>query len=209
MLMRKVILSCLSVILGTMAYSQTRLDSLLLRNRSCRGYDKSYVVSLEELESIISVNTCVACGGNIQNLRFRPVVKGPEAEAVLGNVKMGAYLRELNLPLPGTEPEAFIVVCSKIKENATVDINLGISLQSMLLKAVDMGLSGLIIRSFNAGEISERLSLPFAPIAVVAIGKSAEHIELVPVKEGDDLKYYRDSTTHYVPKIIAGDLIIR
>ena len=185
------------------------LDTLLLRNRSFRGYDKDYVVHRRQLDAMIAVNPKVASSINLQRLRFRPVVKGPEADAVGRHIRMGRGLPELHLPFPGTEPEAFIVVCSTVPENPGIDIDLGISLQSMLLKAVEMGLGGLIIRNFDREPVREALGLPFEPVAVLAVGKPAERIELVPVHEGDNLGYYREDGTHYVPKLTAEDLTLK
>ena len=190
------------------APSRPSLDTLLLRNRSFRGYDKTYIVHRRQLDAMIAVNTRVASSINLQRLRFRPVVKGPEADAVNAHIRMGRGLPELHLPFPGMEPEAFIVVCSTVPENPGIDIDLGISLQSMLLKAVEMGLGGLMIRNFDREPIREALQLPYEPIAVVAVGKPAERIELVPVHEGDSLGYYREEGVHYVPKLTAEDLTL-
>lgn len=184
------------------------LDTLLLHNRSFRGYDKSYAVHRRQLDAMIAVNPKVASSINLQRLRFRPVVKGPEAERVQAHIRMGRALPELHLPFPGTEPEAFIVVCSTVPENPGIDIDLGISLQSMLLKAVEMGLGGLIIRNFDREEVRLALDLPYEPVAVLAVGKPAENIELVPVHAGDSLDYYRRDGVHYVPKLTAEDLTI-
>ena len=184
------------------------LDTLLLHNRSFRGYDKSYIVQRRQLDAMIAVNTKVASSVNLQRLRFRPVLKGPEADIVNEHIRMGRGLPELHLPFPGTEPEAFIVVCSTVPENPGIDIDLGISLQSMLLKAVQMGLGGLMIRNFDREPIREALGLPYEPICVVAVGKPAERIELVPVHQGDDLGYYRRDGVHYVPKLTAEDLTL-
>ena len=41
-----------------------------------------------------------------------------------------------------------------------------------------------------------------------AVGKSAEKIELVEIKEGESLKYYRENGVHYVPKLRVEDIII-
>ncbi|MBR5723752.1 MAG: nitroreductase family protein [Bacteroidales bacterium] len=184
------------------------LDTLLLHNRSYRGYDKSYVVHRRQLDAMIGVNPKVASGVNLQRLRFRPVVKGPEADAVGQHIRLGRGLPELHLPFPGTEPEAFIIVCSTVPENPGIDIDLGISLQSMLLKAVEMGLGGIIIRNFDREPIQQALTLPYEPICVLAVGKPAEKIELVPVHEGDNLNYYREDGVHYVPKLQVEDLTI-
>lgn len=184
------------------------LDVLLSKNRTYRGYKKDYVVHQLQLDAMIAVNTKIASGMNAQRLRFRTVTKGADAEVVLKHIHLGAALRELGLPLPGTEPEAFIVVCATCPENPVLDIDLGISLQSMALKAVEMGLGCVIIRAFDKEEVRAGLALSLEPLAILAVGKPAETIELVPVHEGDDLKYYRKDGVHYVPKIIAEDLKI-
>jgi len=184
------------------------LDTLLLHNRSYRGFDKDYVVHRRQLDAMIAVNVKVASSVNLQRLRFRPVVKGPEADLVNKYIRMGRGLPHLKLPFPGTEPEAFIVVCSIVPENPGIDIDLGISLQSMLLKAVEMGLGGLMIRNFDREPIREALALPYEPIAVLAIGKPSEKIEIVPAHPGDNLSYYRREGVHYVPKLTAEDLTL-
>ncbi|MBQ9474255.1 MAG: nitroreductase family protein [Bacteroidales bacterium] len=185
------------------------LDDLLLRNRSQRGYLKSYVVSRDELLRIVAVNTRLASGCNQQALRFRLVTRDSGADRVLPLIKMGAALPELHLPLPGTEPEAFIVVCSTQAESKLIDIDLGISAQSMLLKAVEMGLGGLVIGAFDHAKLKEALQLPLEPLLVIAIGKGAEKIELVPIAETDSHAYYRNNGTHYVPKVKLEDLVIQ
>lgn len=183
------------------------LDELLTRNRSTRGYNQNYNVSLNELRQIVSVNTKLASGCNRQVLRFRLVTRD-EADRVLPHIKMGAALPELHLPLPGTEPEAFIIICSTVEENKLVDIDLGIALQSMLLKAVEMGLNGLAIGAFDRTKIREELELPLTPLMIVAIGKGIEKIELKPIAPEESHAYYREGGVHYVPKVKASDLLI-
>lgn len=189
------------------AYHHKSLDVLLEGNRSFRGYDKGHVVLLRQLELIIDVNRKVASSVNMQRLRFHPVVKGPEADIVLRHIRLGRGLPELHLPFPGTEPEAFILVASSAAETPGLDIDLGISLQSMLLKAVDLGLGGIIIRNFDREELKGELALPMDLLAVVAIGKPAETVRLVPVRDGESLNYYREGGVHFVPKIVTEDLI--
>lgn len=185
------------------------LDRLLLKNRSHRGYDASVTVTREQLLRIISVNTKLPSARNQQVLRFRPVTEDSEVEAVLQHIRLGAALPELHLPRAGQEPRAFIVVCSTIAEGRYVDIDLGISVQSMLLKAVEMGLNGICICAFNPTEITEALHLTYAPLAIVAIGRGAERIRLVPIHEGDPQNYYRTpDDIHCVPKLQLEDLLL-
>lgn len=185
------------------------IDSLVKKNRSYRGYDKSFVVKRAMLERIVAATTKAPSAKNKQVLRYRLVTKGEEADFVLQNIKLGGMLPELHLPYAGTEPEAFIIICSTVPEDKFVDIDLGIAMQTMLLKATDMGLNGIIIGAFNKAKITERFSLPFEPLAIVAIGKAGEKIELVDVNVGENLAYYRKEDVHYVPKIKAEQLIIK
>ena len=185
----------------------TSLDTLLKRNRSYRGYDKSRKVTLEELRQIVAVTTLVGSGKNLQRLRYR-LVTGKDAAKVLPNIVLGAALPEDHLPKPGTEPEAFIVACCTGEEDKVVDIDLGIAAQSMLLKATEMGLGGIFILNFRAEAIREALSLPSRPIAVIAIGKGAEDIYLIPVHAGASLDYYRKDGVHFVPKLTLDDILI-
>ena len=184
------------------------VDELLTKNRSTRGYKKAYVVSRAELERIASVCTRIPSARNQQVLRMKLVTRDNGADKVLPLVKMGAALPELHLPFPGTEPEAFIIVCSTIEENPMVDIDLGIAAQSMLLKAVEMGLNGLIIAAFNRTKLQEALALPCQPLLVIAIGKGDEKTELVPIAEDESHAYYRKEGVHYVPKVRLADLLL-
>ena len=223
------------------------LDSLLLRNRSCRGYDSNYIVSKEELLKIVEVNTKIASARNQQVLRFR-LVYGTEAKEVTKAIKLGGALPELNLPLPGTEPNAYIIICTEEPKGKWVDIDLGISAQSMLLKAVDLGLNGICIAAFNKEKIcalvnggrqaecsaqaehaSEQAecsvqaehasrqaecSAPaecgrqMEPLLILAIGKSIERFQLLPIGQDDEHNYFRKNGVHFVPKVRIEDLLI-
>ena len=184
------------------------VDELLLRNRSYRGYNKNYVVSRAELERIVGVCSKLPSARNQQVLRYWLVTRDSGADRVLSLVKMGAALPELHLPLEGTEPEAFIICCSMAKEDPMVDIDLGIAVQSMLLKTVEMGLNGLIIGAFNRAQLKEAFNLPCDPLLVIAIGKGAEKIAIKPIHADEKHAYYRENGTHYVPKVRADELIL-
>lgn len=183
------------------------LNQLLVRNRSHRGYDKNRMVSIEELRRIVNVNTRIASARNQQCLRFR-LVTAEERQKVLPHIRLGGALPELHLPVAGYEPQAFIVVCSTQPEDRWVDIDLGISAQSMLLKATEMKLNGICIGAFNASAITRALSLPYPPLLIIAIGKGIEDIRLVEISEEENHAYYRNDSIHYVPKVKLNDLII-
>ena len=191
-------------------HSSASLDALLTRNRSCRGYDKSYKVHRLQLERIAGVCTKVASAMNRQPLRFRLVTAedSDSSEAVQNHIHLGGALPDLHLPFPGTEPEAFIIVCAAVPEDRYVDMDLGIAAQSMLLKATEMGLAGIVICAFDREALKRELALPLDPLAVIAIGKAAERFELRTVPAGESLKYYREDGVHVVPKLALSDLLI-
>ena len=161
-----------------------------------------------QLRRIVEVCTKVPSGRNQQVLRFKLITKDTGSDKMQGLYKLGGALPELHLPFPGTEPEAFIVICSTVEPDKWVNMDVGIAAQSMLLKATEMGLGGICIGAFNKAVLTETFSLPFEPVLLLAIGKPAEHIELVSVHAGDSLKYYRSDGIHYVPKIAVDDLIL-
>ena len=184
------------------------LNKLLRRNRSYRGYDTSFEVRADQLRRIIETATLCPSARNQQVLRFRPVLSD-ESDKVLKHIRLGGALPELHLPFPGTEPRAFIVICSTVEESKYVNIDLGIVAQSMLLQATELGLGGICIGAFDHNEIREALHLPYEPVLVIAIGRPAESIELVECNEGDNLTYYRTNGVHHVPKIRVDELIIK
>lgn len=93
-------------------------------------------------------------------------------------------------------------------ETRYVSIDLGISAQSMLLRATEMGLNGICIGAFDRQAIREAFHLPWEPVLLLAIGKGAERIELVPAEAGESLNYYRREGVHCVPKLPLEELLI-
>ena len=182
------------------------LDELLTRNRSTRGYNKDFVVSEDMLRQIVSVNTKIGSGCNRQVLRFKLVTKDTGADKVLQNIKMGAALPELHLPFPGTEPEAFIIVTSTVGDDKLALIDLGMSLEAMSLRAVEMGLNSIIIGAFNKVKLREAFDLPFDPLAVLCVGKGNERFQIVPIHADESHAYYRREGVHYIPKVRLEEL---
>ena len=183
------------------------LSDLLLKNRSTRGFAPSFKVRKDQLRRIVSVNNKVASARNRQLLRFC-LITDEKAHLVLPHIKMGSALSEMTLPLPGTEPNAFIIVCSVEPPHISTYIDLGISVQSMLLQAVEIGLNGICLMSFDKEKIMESLSLQYEPLVVLPIGKSAENIQLVEMPTGGDCNYYRKDGVHYVPKLPVDELLL-
>lgn len=184
------------------------LEKLLRKNRSYRGYDPSFEVREDQLRRIVAVNTLIPSARNSQALRFRLVTRN-EAHKVLPHIRLGGALPHLHLPYPGTQPEAFIVVMSAIEPDYYIYIDLGISAQSMLLQATEIGLNGIMIGACDKERLQEELQLPYRPLLVIALGRGNEQIRLVEIGAEESHSYYRDKAgVHYVPKVRLEDLII-
>lgn len=188
--------------------SAQSLNSLLLKNRSYRGYDESRIVTEKELIEIVEVNNKIPSARNQQVLRFKLVTGSTGAEKVLANIRLGGALPELRLPMKGSAPSAYIIICSTVPENKWVDMDLGISAQSMLLKSVEMGLNGILIGAFNKEMIMKEFDLTLEPLLIVALGKGAEKIQLLSIRPDDNHNYFRENGIHFVPKISTKNLII-
>lgn len=187
--------------------SHPSLSKLLIRNRSHRAYDTTFQVREDQLRRIIEVNRYTPSARNQQVLRFRMVLEG-EADRVLPHIKLGAALPELHLPQKGSEPRAFIIICSTVEESRFVDIDLGISAQSMLLQATEIGLNGICIAAFDKQRIKDEFQLPYEPLMILAIGRGQDNIQIVDISEQDSHNYYRKNGVHYVPKLKSEELII-
>ena len=183
------------------------LVSLLTKNRSTRGFDSSFKVREDQLLSLVEAARLAPTAMNQQALRYRLVTEG-EANLVLPHIRLGAALRDMKLPLEGTEPNAYVVICST-KEGRFVDMDLGIATQTILLRAVEMGLNGICIAAFDQEAVREALQLPYPPQLILAIGRTAERIEVVDINEGESQTYYRENGVHYVPKLRTEELIIK
>ena len=132
-----------------------------------------------------------------------------EADKVLPFIRLGSALRDMKLPLPGMEPRAFIVICSKIAEDKYVNMDIGIIAQTMLLQATEIGLNGICIGAFDHEAVQRSLELPYEPLLIVAIGKGAESIKMVDIAEGESHNYYRIDGVHYVPKLPLDTILIK
>ena len=183
------------------------LAKLVAKNRSYRGYDNSFVVRADQLHRIMEVVPMCPSAKNQQVLRLRAVLSD-EADKVLPHIRLGGALRELKLPLPGTEPRAFIVICSTVAEDKYVNMDIGIIAQTMLLQATEIGLNGICIGAFDHAAVQQSLNLPYQPLLILAVGKGSESIKLISISESDSHNYYRQDGVHIVPKLSLTDILL-
>ena len=187
------------------------LEELVLKNRSYRSFDESRRVSREELLRFVNLARLTPSARNRQPLVYRLVYTPEECAAVLPLTGWAGLLK-IKLPPEGHAPTAYIVICCDTEiapnyENFLRDA--GITAQTIMLAATEVGLGGCMIGSFNPEKLKETLGIAakYRPMLVLALGKPDEKIELKTAENGD-INYYREDGVHYVPKRRLEDIII-
>ena len=188
------------------------IKELVIKNRSCRGYDKGYKVSRDELLQLVDCARLTAASMSLQPLKYMLVTAGETADIVNANVKFAAQLPEENLPYEGEEPEAFVLVCQDLEINDNPERfmkDVGIVAQTITLKATEMGLAGCMIGNYNKTKLATELGLDSRYLIqlVISIGKSVEDIRIVEINPDESPLYYRKDGVHYVPKRKLDDII--
>ena len=119
------------------------LDALLLKvGAISKDLDTSYVVHPLQMKAIVAVNEKITAVGKVGSLRFHTVCGGSGA---------------------------FIGISSIEEESPDIDIALGISIQSMCLKAVEMGLA--VSWNCDPEALKDVLEPDLSPLAVLRVGK--------------------------------------
>lgn len=200
----------------TVKHSTPSLNTLLVKNRSIRRYCQDFVVTEEQLRTIVEVNVKLGSAMNRQALRFRIVADNAMEEVNAASTDKVNALRDILFREPA-RPEsarAYIIVYSTIPEERYIDIDLGISLQSMALKAAELGLNCLIKGNIDKDGLSSLFGTGdgLEPVAVLCVGKAAESVFLKPVSADSsgepDLKPYTKEGVHYVPKLQMDTILL-
>lgn len=190
------------------------LKDLLKKDRSCRGYDESRKMTREELAELVEYTRLCPSSANVQPLKYYLAWEPETLAKVQEMTKWAGALSHLNLPREGARPTGFIIICqdTRISDSETTFLkDVGIAAQTMLLAAVEKGLGGCMIGSFNKEGLAKSLGLAdyLRPLLVVAVGAPAEEIVLEDALVGGSVKYYRDEKdVHHVPKRTLEELIL-
>jgi nitroreductase len=188
------------------------LKDLVIRNRSYRSFDRNERLTRERVLSYIDTARLTPSAINLQPIKYVPVIE-ELADKILPYT---GWARALKMPLPpkGKGPGAFVLMCIDTKATpnakfATYDV--GIAAQTMLLSAVEDGLGGCILLSYDSEKVKKELSLAdeLEILLCVAIGKPDETVVLENLEKDGSTSYYRDeNNVHHVPKRKLEDIII-
>ena len=173
------------------------LMELLQKNRSYRSYDEACRVSRAQLESLIDCTRYVASSVNIQPLKYFAANEPEMVSQIQPLTHWAGKLSQLHLPREGHRPTAFIVICQDFSIHSSPTMfqrDVGIAAQTILLAAVEQGLRGCMIGSFEKDPLRQVLGLPvqLEPMLVPAIGRPDETAVPTQVVVAGSTGYYRD-----------------
>ena len=184
---------------------------LITKNRSYRRYFQECTISQADLHLMIEAARLSASGRNWQPLKYI-LCNIPELNRrVFETLAWAGYLPDWDGPKEGERPSAYIIQLLDTQIASTAGWDSGISAQSILLQAVELGYGGCMISSFKPDALRTILDIPesLTPVLVIALGKPKEEVVIDPIVDGD-VKYWRDALqVHHVPKRLIEELIIK
>lgn len=186
--------------------------NLITKNRSYRRFNQDYRLEISELKELVNFARLSASSSNIQGLKFILSVDRDINSKIFKHLKWAYYLKNWDGPAKGERPGGYIVILGDTEIHSTIDADVGIAAQSILLGAVEKGLGGCMLGSLNRPglrkdlQISQQYQIPL----VIALGKPEEQIVLEEVDETGNIQYWRDEKgVHHVPKRSLDEIIIQ
>jgi nitroreductase len=185
---------------------------IILKNRSYRKFIEKQPMPENVLEELVNYARLSASSGNIQGLKFYISADPRKNELIFSCLRWAYYLKDWKGPAEGEKPSAYIIILGDTEIHKTIEVDVGIAAQSILLGAVSMGYSGCMIGSLDRVTLRKKLDIPerFDIPMVIALGKSDEIIKIEEMGEKGEIEYWRDELrVHHVPKRSLHELIIK
>lgn len=186
-------------------------SELVRATRSFRNFDPEYRLSDETMRELIELCRYTPSTANSQSIKFAFANTVSSCEKIFPMLGWAGYIKENKPPYDGNVPAAYILVCYDIDIANEIEIDAGICAQTIVLGAMDKGIGACMIGSFDKLKAAELFALTdnIKPRLFIALGKPAETVEIVDIKNGD-VKYYRGGKDkHFVPKRTTDELIIK
>jgi len=185
---------------------------IILKNRSYRKFIEKQPVPENVLTELVNYARLSASSGNIQGLKFYISTDPEKNKQIFTTLRWAYYLKNWSGPAEGERPSAYIILLGDTEIHKTIEVDVGIAAQSVLLGAVSMGYGGCMIGSLDRVTLRKLLEIPqrFDIPLVIALGKPDETIRIEDTKEDGEIEYWRDDfKIHHVPKRSLQELIIK
>ena len=186
------------------------LKDLVLKNRSYRRFHEDHKINSETLRDLIALARVTPSAANRQPLKYILSNTIEKNAKIFDTLAWAGYLKDWPGPEPGERPSAYIVVLGDTEIITDFNADPGITMQTMLLGAVEKGLGGCIFGSVKRSLLSKNLDIPerYNILYVIAMGKPKENVIIDDIIDGN-IKYWRDDNlNHHVPKRTIDEIIL-
>jgi nitroreductase len=187
------------------------IGDLIRQNRSYRRFQEKERITADALRELVDLARLSPCSANIQPLKYYLSCDSHNNEIIFRHLSWAGYLKDWPGPDEGERPAGYIIILGDLQLARSFRVDQGIAAQSIMLGAVEKGLSGCIIGSINRVGLQRDLSLPdsFEILLVLALGKPKETVQVETVGPDGSIRYWRDEDgIHHVPKRRLEEIIL-
>jgi len=185
---------------------------LIRSNRSYRKFKQDHKPDEETLRELVDLARLSASSGNIQGLKFILSADENKNAGIFKHLKWAYYYKDCDGPAEGQRPGGYIIILGDTDIHPTIDVDVGIAAQSILLGATEKGWGGCMIGSLDRKELRKSLKIPerYQIPLVIALGKPDEQVMLEEVDDTGNIVYWRDeNNVHHVPKRTLDEIIVK
>jgi len=188
------------------------IADLVKKTRSCRRFNENHKISMDSLKQLVNLGRLSASAANRQPLKYILSCDTEINDKIFPCIGWAAYLKDWKGPEKGERPAAYIIMLGDTTISNEFWCDHGISGQSILLGATEMGLGGCFIGAINKDKL--RAELNIAPeltiMLIIALGEPAEKIIIESTADTNgNIRYWRDeNSTHHVPKRPLDEVIL-
>lgn len=186
------------------------LIDLIKKNRSYRRFNESREIPIKDLTLMIEAARYSASSRNIQPLKYYISNDLQTNNIIFPALAWAGYLTDWDGPKEGERPSAYIIQLLDKNISNTASCDHGITAQSILLQAIELGYGGCIIASIKREHLASQLNLPknLEILQIIALGEPVEEV-VVDDLHDNEYKYWREANgKHHVPKRTLKELIV-
>lgn len=188
-----------------------KLLDLIKKSRSYRRFYQDHTIDYKELELMVEAARLSPSSRNIQPLKYMIVNQIELNNQIFPFLAWAGYL-DWDGPVEGERPSAYIIQILDKSITSQYSCDHGITAQSILLQATELGYGGCIIASVKREALGLLLSISndkYEIINIIALGKPKEEVIIRNLTD-NNYKYWRDDNQiHYVPKRRLEDIILK
>jgi nitroreductase len=188
------------------------ISELIKKCRSYRRFYQEIAIHNNDLLEMVDNARLSASARNAQSLKYIISNHKDNNTKVFPCLSWAGYLKDWPGPVEGERPSAYIIMLNDTEISKNYLCDHGIAAQSILLTAVEKGFGGCIIAAISRDKLSKELGIDnrYEILLVIALGKPKESVQIDPINENGDIKYWRDEyQVHHVPKRNLKDIVLK